>query len=102
MDENLHNKIVFANSGYLELHLIIFWQKSNDYETLTNYDTAAVILIYGWMTCNLTPFLTISVISGQWEGENESCEQWNHVYDWKDFHLQHVPNRGPLNKQASA
>ena len=32
-------------------------------------------------------FNSISVISRQWVGDNESCMQWNPVYDRKDSRL---------------
>ena len=36
--------------------------------------------IDGWMTCDLRPLSSISVISGRRLDHNQSCVQWNSVY----------------------
>ena len=45
-------------------------------------------------------FNGISVISGWWMSDDESCEKWDPVDDWKDPNLQWVLNPGLLDQHA--
>ena len=63
--------------NYIPLHTLYAW-------VITTFSERTNSLVQN-QTWWMVHFNSISVISGQWEGETK-CLLWNSVYSWKDFH----------------